>query len=129
MLLPSRDRQGASRHATSVIFIIAIRIIFSARSVNISKSFARRLKFPSQANVRSTIHRLGNIEKVSLIFNEAKVDNDRLKRWTRHGSTRYLWKAEDVEATIQYVVHEQGDPMAVFENKSRSSFAGAVIAP
>ena len=62
-------------------------------------------------------------------LNESKLDNDRLKRWTRHGSTRYLWKAEDVEATVQYVVHEQGDPMAVFENKSRSSFAGAVIAP
>ena len=62
-------------------------------------------------------------------LNESKLDNDRLKRWTRHGSTRYLWKEEDVEATIQYVVYEQGDPMAVFENKSRASFAGAVIAP
>ncbi len=62
-------------------------------------------------------------------LNESKLDSHRLKRWTRHGSTRYLWKEENVEATIRYVVYEQGDPMAVFENKSRSEFAGTVIAP
>ena len=37
-------------------------------------------------------------------------------RWTRHGSTRYLWKPEEVCAAVQYVVHEQGEPMAVWEN-------------
>ncbi|HSW94430.1 MAG TPA: transposase [Gammaproteobacteria bacterium] len=62
-------------------------------------------------------------------LNELKIDKDRLKRWTRHGSTRYLWNQPEVEATIQYVVHEQGEPMAVFENKSLSCFAGAVITP
>jgi REP element-mobilizing transposase RayT len=51
-------------------------------------------------------------------LNEAKLDGERMNRWTRHGSTRYLWKEADVEATIQYVVHEQGLPMAVFENRS-----------
>lgn len=62
-------------------------------------------------------------------LNESRLENNRLKRWTRHGSTRYLWKEEDIEATIHYVIHEQGNPMATFENKSRESFAGAVIAP
>lgn len=52
-------------------------------------------------------------------LNEAKLDGDRVNRWTRHGSTRYLWKEAEVEATIQYVVNEQGLPMAVFENKNR----------
>ena len=37
------------------------------------------------------------------------------KRWTHHGSTRYLWKPESVGAAIQYVVREQGEPMAVWE--------------
>jgi len=78
---PSRDRQGASQHAASVIFIITIRMIFSARSVNISKSFAKRLKFPSHANVRSTIHLLGNTAKVSLIFFET-VQDIFGKKWT-----------------------------------------------
>ena len=53
-------------------------------------------------------------------LNEAKLDSNRVNRWTRHGSTRYLWKEAEVEATIQYVVNEQGLPMAVFENKNRA---------
>jgi len=52
-------------------------------------------------------------------LNEAKLDGNRMNRWTRHGSTRYLWREEEVESTIQYVVYEQGSPMAVFENKNR----------
>ena len=52
-------------------------------------------------------------------LNKAKLDKYRVKRWTHHGSTQYLWKAAEVEATIQYVVYEQGLPMAVFENKNR----------
>ena len=51
-------------------------------------------------------------------LNKAKLDCNRVNRWTRHGSTRYLWKEAEVEATIQYVVNEQGAPMAVFENKN-----------
>lgn len=52
-------------------------------------------------------------------LNKAERDGFRVNRWTRHGSTRYLWKEAEIEATIQYVVHEQGLPMAVFENKNR----------
>ncbi len=36
------------------------------------------------------------------------------RRWARHGSTRWLWKDEDVRNAIRYVVEEQGEPMAVF---------------
>jgi REP element-mobilizing transposase RayT len=39
------------------------------------------------------------------------------KRWTRHGSTRWLWERESVSAAIRYVVDEQGERMAVFEAK------------
>jgi len=52
-------------------------------------------------------------------LNESKLERLRINRWTRHGSTRYLWREEEVEATMQYVVYEQGNPMAVFENKER----------
>jgi REP element-mobilizing transposase RayT len=55
----------------------------------------------------------------SRALNDANLDKDRRQRWTRHGSTRYLWKEEEIEATIQYVIHEQGEPMACFENKKR----------
>ena len=37
------------------------------------------------------------------------------KRWTPHGSTRYLWNPEQVGAAIHYVVREQGEPMAAWE--------------
>ena len=53
-------------------------------------------------------------------LNEAKLDTVNCKRWARHRSTRYLWKSEAVEAAIHYVISEQGDPMAVFENPDRS---------
>jgi hypothetical protein len=36
------------------------------------------------------------------------------RRWTRHGSTRWLWKDSEVLAAIRYVVEGQGKPMAVF---------------
>ncbi len=36
------------------------------------------------------------------------------KRWTRHGSTRYLWQPKHVAAAVEYVVHGQGEPMAAW---------------
>ena len=36
------------------------------------------------------------------------------RRWTRHGSTRYLWKPESGAAAIHYVVKEQGEPMVLW---------------
>ena len=53
-------------------------------------------------------------------LNASNLDGDRINRWTRHGSTRYLWKEEAVESAIHYVVYEQGKPMSVFENVTRS---------
>ena len=52
-------------------------------------------------------------------LNQPGLDIPERKRWARHASTRYLWKREEVEQAIQYVVHEQGEPMAVFEDKDR----------
>ena len=39
------------------------------------------------------------------------------RRWTEHGSTRYLWTREDVEAAVRYVIEEQGEPMALFDGR------------
>ena len=43
------------------------------------------------------------------------------KRWSRHGSTRRLWSPREVDSTVEYVVHRQGDPMAVYEKPDRWS--------
>ena len=42
------------------------------------------------------------------------------KRWARHGSTRWLWSEEDVRHALQYVIEEQGEPMALFVAEERS---------
>jgi REP element-mobilizing transposase RayT len=52
-------------------------------------------------------------------LNAKGIDAPHCRRWARHGSMRYLWKPEEVEAAIQYVVYEQGEPIAVFEQKDR----------
>jgi REP element-mobilizing transposase RayT len=52
-------------------------------------------------------------------LNQSQIESAQTKRWARHGSTRYLWKTENVESAIHYVVYEQGAPMAVYENLAR----------
>ena len=42
------------------------------------------------------------------------TDQPDRKRWARHGSTRWLWRDEDVQAAIEYVVSRQGEPMEVY---------------
>jgi REP element-mobilizing transposase RayT len=51
----------------------------------------------------------------SRALNERGLDGSDRRRWARHGSTRYLWTGDSVRTAIRYVVHEQGEPMSVFE--------------
>ena len=71
----------------------------------------RRKKYPLMNAIKSYASRH---------LNKANLDGDRVNRWARHGSTRYLWKEAAVEAAIQYVVNEQGLPMSVLESKNRT---------
>jgi len=48
-------------------------------------------------------------------LNQLGFDEADQKRWTRHGSTRWLWKPESVSTAIRYVVDEQGEPLSVYE--------------
>jgi REP element-mobilizing transposase RayT len=50
-------------------------------------------------------------------LNRLGVDSPERKRWARHGSTRWLWKDEDVRNALQYVIDEQGEFMALFVAK------------
>ncbi len=45
----------------------------------------------------------------------------RKRRWARHGSTRRLWSPLEVDAALHYVVHQQGEPMEVYELVDRWS--------
>ena len=45
------------------------------------------------------------------------VDPTCRRRWTRGGSTKYLWGEEDVYSAIEYVVERQGEKMAVYDGQ------------
>jgi hypothetical protein len=47
-------------------------------------------------------------------LNRLGSDEPDRKRWARHGSTLWLWKDEDGQEAIRYVVSEQGEPMVVY---------------
>jgi REP element-mobilizing transposase RayT len=50
---------------------------------------------------------------------------NRLKFWTVHGSTRYLWDKEKLEKAIKYVRDEQGKMMAYGNSKTTEPGAKA----
>ena len=55
---------------------------------------------------------------ISRRLNKAYPDEENSKRWTRHGSTRYLWNADQLAAATHYVIEGQGDPMEVFDGRT-----------
>jgi len=50
----------------------------------------------------------------SRALNKSGLDKQIHKRWTKHGSTKYLWEPIMIVPAINYVVEEQGPPMAVY---------------
>ncbi|MBX9679729.1 MAG: transposase [Gemmataceae bacterium] len=42
------------------------------------------------------------------------------RRWSRHGSTRHLFRIADVEAAIRYSLDEQGERMAWYAKEPRT---------
>jgi REP element-mobilizing transposase RayT len=47
----------------------------------------------------------------SRALNERGFDARDRKRWTRHGSTRYVWEERYLAAAIAYALEKQGTPM------------------
>jgi REP element-mobilizing transposase RayT len=64
----------------------------------------------------------------SRYLNRLGFDDATQRRWARHGSTRWLWKRQSVSAAIQYVVDQQGCPMAVFEATAPSGRGSETVA-
>jgi REP element-mobilizing transposase RayT len=59
--------------------------------------------------------------RASRRLNEAGLDTPDRKRWTTHGSTRYLWTEDAVADKIDYTLHRQGEKMAVYPCQSVQS--------
>lgn len=53
--------------------------------------------------------------RASRDLNLAGFDSSERQRWTRHGSTRHLFREDETEAAIHYTLDEQGDRMAWYE--------------
>ncbi len=67
-----------------------------------------------EADVRSeTVTHAFILCHPSSALNRLGIDGSDRNRWARHGSTRWLWKDEDVQESIRYVVSGQGGPMEV----------------
>ena len=58
-------------------------------------------------------------------LNEARFDWPGRRRWTRHGSTRYLWRQEAVEQAVAYVVGNQGEAMQVYDARAEAGYGDA----
>ena len=52
----------------------------------------------------------------SRALTRAGYDDSARRRWTRNGSTEYLWDVDDVRRSIDYVLNRQGKPLAVYRN-------------
>jgi REP element-mobilizing transposase RayT len=82
------------------------------------------------AHVRTThVHLVleAEVEPISILncikayasrkLNQMVIEETGRKRWARHGSTRWLWKDNDVASAIRYVIEEQGEGMALYVNE------------
>ena len=78
---------------------------------------AVRLALRRRGGARVLRERVFGLAKSPIAVNWTST---RHARWARHGSTRYLWNAEELSAAISYVVSGQGEPMAVCEQAARS---------
>lgn len=47
----------------------------------------------------------------------AGFDGKGRKRWARHGSTKYKWTDDEVEAAVHYVIREQGESLQYYEKQ------------
>jgi REP element-mobilizing transposase RayT len=50
-------------------------------------------------------------------LNESGLEASDRRRWSRHGSTRYLWSREQVQDAVSYVADGQGKSMLLYVNQ------------
>ena len=112
-----QDRYELDRPRREVV-LQAIREVCSHRAWNLFAAHVRSRHAHFVVSAQVPPERVLNDVKAyaSRSLNRTGLDSDASRRWSRHGSTRYLWKPEQVGAAIHYVVREQGKPLAVWEN-------------
>jgi REP element-mobilizing transposase RayT len=58
--------------------------------------------------------------RASRELTNAGFDSTQRKRWTRHGSTKYLFSDDEVAAAIRYTLDEQGERMEWYSAEPRT---------
>ncbi len=102
--------------AGRAMVLAAIRRHCALRGWNLLAVHVRSTHVHAVVEAESRPERILNEFKsyASRELNRLESDGPGRKRWARHGSTRWLWMDDDVRQAIQYVVEEQGEPMALF---------------
>ena len=52
----------------------------------------------------------------SRLLNKTGWDEENRRRWSRHGSTKYLWRNDQLSDAVDYVIGGQGEPMDLYHN-------------
>ena len=88
------------------------------------------------AHVRSThVHIVVAAERIltefkaytSRALSRSGLEERSRKRWTHHGSTRYLWQPKHVAAAVEYVVYGQGEAMALWRGNVGDSHPSLAV--
>ena len=61
---------------------------------------------------------LGKLKTTASRFLNTTFEH-RPNRWSRHGSTRWLWDPNHVDAAVHYIVNQQGRPLELYVNPMR----------
>jgi REP element-mobilizing transposase RayT len=106
----SLDRQRRAAVLT------ALREVCLHRSWNLLAAHVRtnHVHVVVEADVRPEMIMNTFKKYASRTLNLLGIDEPSRKRWARHGSTRWLFKDENVQEAVRYVVSGQGEPMEVY---------------
>jgi REP element-mobilizing transposase RayT len=102
-----------------LIVVQALREVCSHSDWTLLAAHARTNHVHAIVEAEAPPERVMNAFKsyASRSLNRAGYGSPDRKRWARHGSTRWLWKDDEVRDAIRYVVERQGEPMAVFKRE------------
>ncbi len=105
------------------VVLAAIRQVCEYRKWILHAAHVRALHVHVVVSGAQTPERMMNDFKAyaSRALNAAGIDPPDCKRWTRHGSTRYINDDAYLAAATNYVLNKQGDPMERFPESATAN--------
>lgn len=96
----------------------AIREVCGVRGFRLHALHVRTNHVHIVVNNGGKVERMMNDFKVysTRSLRAAGLIGDAAKPWSRHGSTRYLWTEEHIDAACDYVLYSQGDELPEFRS-------------